>query len=151
MNIDWNDEKSPISKHFTVREALWLPSWNRLAGAADGLDSRICGEIVRLAQILDLVREKIGAPFFVHSWYRPPAYNALIAGSPQSAHMSIGAWSACDFHVQGHSDNDGCALMRDAIRPNLSALSLRMENLAGPWVHLDDRQPFNGQPRFFKP
>lgn len=151
MQIDWNDEKSPISKHFTVREALWLPTWGRLASESDGLDDRIRGEIARLANTLDLVRESMGNSVEVHCWYRPKEYNSLLNGAPHSAHMSLGPWSACDFHVKGHDGIDGCADMRAIIRPNLSALNLRMEDIVGPWIHLDSRPPLEGQPRFFKP
>ncbi len=150
MTIDWNDEKSLISRYFTVREALWLPTWGRLATEADGLTDRIKGEIEFFAQeVMDVLRGALAAPILVHCWFRPPAYNALIGGAPKSPHMSTGHWSACDFHLAGFGTTEGCADTREWIMPYLAPLGIRMEDIVGPWVHCDSMPPLSGQPRFF--
>lgn len=148
--INWADPSSKASAFFTVREALWLPQWGRLATEADGLTDFIRGRVRVFAEgPMDRVRAHFGRPVVVHCWYRPPAYNALpeIGGAKHSPHMSEGHWSACDFHVEGISCDD---VKRELI-PLLDPWHLRMEDQGwgANWIHLDDRPPFPGQPRFF--
>ena len=37
-DIDWTDENAQVTEHFSVRDALLLHSWNRLATEDDGAD-----------------------------------------------------------------------------------------------------------------
>lgn len=138
---------TPISKHFTYRDALWLPSWNRAATEADGLTEEILSNLITLFQKLDQVRDFFGMPIIVHVAYRPEAYNKLIGGALGSAHM-IG--KAVDFHVYGST----CDAAKIKINENnlLETLNLRMEhNPPGSgWVHLgNDWQ--EGHSRYFIP
>lgn len=137
----------PGCKHFTWKEALWLPKWNRMADESDGLTDEIKQNISRSAAFMDKVREYFGKPINVHCWLRPTAYNALVGGAKSSQHL-VG--NAVDFDIKGMSCDDVRArLLADG---KLDEWNLRMEdNGAGSsWVHLDDRTP-GPAGRFFKP
>ena len=136
-----------ISNYFTFKEALYLPTWKRVAKKKDGLTSDILNNLKVLFGKMDLVREYFGAPVIVHVAYRPEEYNKLVGGAHNSSHV---AGMACDFHVQGVSCDDARArILQDN---KLEEWGMRMEDLPGSgWVHLDIRQPAPGRPRFFKP
>lgn len=136
-----------ISKHFTYKEALYLPAWKRVAKKKDGLTPDIVNNLKTLFDKMDLVREYFGSPIVVHVAYRPEEYNKLIGGAKNSSHV---AGMACDFHVKGVS----CDEARERIIKDnkLEEWGMRMEDLPGSnWVHLDIRQPAPGRSRFFKP
>jgi uncharacterized protein YcbK (DUF882 family) len=144
MDINWNDPASKISDHFTVKDALWLPTWNRMASANDGLDEAVKTSLIALFKQMDVVRDFFGKPIIVHVTYRPDAYNKLIGGAPASSHVR---GMAVDFHVVGVNCDDA----RAKIVPMLEAWGMRCENLPGSsWVHLDMRAAGPGG-HFFKP
>lgn len=150
--VDWRDPRDGISLFFTVKEALWLNKWSRMAYEGDGLDANAKEQICILADRLDQVRASIAQPMHVHSWFRPKGYNALIGGSSGSKHMCLGQWSAVDFHcdLPGEKSVSGsCATVRAWLEYKLERFGLRMEDLDGPWVHLDSAPV--GKNRFFKP
>lgn len=60
----------------------------------------IADNIIALARALQPVRNRIGRPFRVNSWYRPPAVNAAVGGATRSQHL-VG--NAADLQVQGMS------------------------------------------------
>ncbi|MEB3290653.1 MAG: D-Ala-D-Ala carboxypeptidase family metallohydrolase [Leptolyngbya sp.] len=60
----------------------------------------IVDNIIALARALQPVRNRIGRPFRVNSWYRPPAVNAAVGGARRSQHL-VG--NAVDLQVQGLS------------------------------------------------
>ena len=78
-DIIWTDETVHITPHFTVRDALYLPTWKRLANQSDGLNDQIKENIIQLFNKMETVREYFGnIPINVHVTYRPPAYNKLL-------------------------------------------------------------------------
>lgn len=134
-----------ISKYFTYKEALWLPTWNRAAIESDGLTPEIIENLKELFGKMDSVREHFSMPVIVHVTYRPPAYNTLVGGAPHSAHTQ---GKACDFHISGST----CDAIRQKILEDniLETLNLRMENLPkSSWIHLDTANPSPN--RFFIP
>lgn len=134
-----------ISKHFSYKEALWLPQWNRAAMESDGLSQEILDNLVILFSKMDNIRNAMGMPIIVHVTYRPDAYNKLVGGAPASAHK-LG--KACDFHVSGST----CDAIRQKILNEqlLDTLEMRMEDRPGSdWVHLDFAPVIIK--RFFKP
>lgn len=134
-----------ISKHFTYKEALWLPTWNRAANESDGYNQEIKDNLIELFSKMDQVRSHLSMPIIVHVAYRPPEYNKLVGGAPNSSHAQ---GKACDFHVSGST----CDAIRQKILNDnlLETLNLRMENLPGSnWIHLDTAPPHPN--RFFKP
>lgn len=147
MNIDWTDFASKISQHFTVKEALWLPQWNRLANESDGLDDAVKANLIELCNKLDIVRNYFGASMNIHCMYRPDVYNALVHGAPMSAHK-IGR--AADFDVSGMSCGDAIQQILD--NNMLEVWNLRCEN-NGPqptWIHLGNDYQV-GHNYYFKP
>lgn len=143
------DDLTP-TEYFSVRELLWLPSLDRLANEADGLNEVIWHRLTDFATgPLLRVREAIGKPFAVHCFYRPPAYNALVKGAPNSAHQCLGPWAAVDFDVPGMTCDDVRSLIID--KGWLDEFGLRMEWRPGSgWVHLDSRTP-GVSGRYFRP
>jgi len=144
--IDWNDPASQVSKYFTVKEAIWLPSWNRLATYEDGLTDQVKQTLTDFLNTkMDGVREFLGSPIHVHCCYRPPAYNQLIGGSAKSAHMALIGAAAIDFDI-----GEPCDHTRAKLLTELTPRGLRMENNPGSkWIHLDNAPPIPN--RYFKP
>lgn len=152
--IDWSDPQSPISKHFKVREAVWLPSWSRSATEADGLNDHVKAQIVTLANLMDGVHEFIGIPVIVHCWYRPTAYNAFVKGAESSSHQCLGDYSAIDWSASVESVGsmrESCDVLKAALLPKLAEWGLRMENngAGAPWIHLDTHPVISS--RYFRP
>jgi hypothetical protein len=132
-----------ISANFTWKDALWLPSWNRMATVEDGLTEQVKSELVNIFNKLEIVRGFLGnRPVFVHCAFRPKEYNKEIGGAPVSAHIE---GKAIDYHVKGMS----CDQVRKALVFHLDTLKIRMEDKPGSnWVHNDSR---DSKVRFFKP
>lgn len=142
MNLQ---DKIPGSKHFTWKEALWLPQWSRAAEGAE-LTPEILETIERVASWMDTIREFFGKPINVHCWLRPDAYNALVGGAKSSVHR-LGM--AVDFDVVGLDCDTAKKMILDA--GLLDSMQLRMEDIHGNWVHLDDKPLSPGGHRYFKP
>jgi hypothetical protein len=150
--IDWTDPHAMISRNFTVRDAIWLNKWGRLAGPGDNLTDHVKEQILLMGNTMDKVRDVLGLPINVHRWFSPAGYNALVGGKIGSKHMCLGHWSAVDFDVsfRVHDLEDSCRQARQVLEPKLEGLGLRMErNDGGSWVHLDNAQVIHA--RYFKP
>lgn len=144
--MDTIDPSANISKHFTFKEALWLPQWERMADETDGLDETILDSLKVLFFKMDIVREYFGAPINVHVTYRPEFYNQLVHGAAQSSHKT---GMAVDFHVSGISCDDARKKIMD--ESMLEIWGMRCENAPGSnWIHLDIRAP-GPAGRYFKP
>ena len=138
LEIDWNDPASKISKHFTVKEALWLPSWQVLHKPSEDEKTNI----LKQAAKMDLIRDFLGAPIRIHCWIRPilnnsesihhgQDYNALVKGAKNSAHK-IGL--ATDYDAEGLNCDD----VRAKLVPKLDEWEIRMEKMpGGNWIHND--------------
>jgi hypothetical protein len=136
-----------VSIHFTYKELLWLPRWSRLANESDGLTDVIMTRLVFMATRMDAVRDYFGAPCNVHCFLRPPAYNSLVGGAENSAHMALvdhlgnplkptDMVAAVDFDIVGIN----CDTARKKIVGNnmLEVWNLRLEKRPGSgWLHLD--------------
>jgi hypothetical protein len=81
-NIDWSDPNCPISKYFKVVEAT-----KGEAARTPAANSQAARNILDLAAELDKLREELGHPIGVTSWYRPPAINAAVGGAEDSQHI----------------------------------------------------------------
>lgn len=82
-----------LTEHFTLAE---------LTATRTGLPN-VPGDVeasklVRVAEMLEVIRAHFGRPIAVHSGYRSPKVNAAIGGSKTSQHMRA---EAADFHVDG--------------------------------------------------
>lgn len=150
--IDWTNPTDKVSNHFTVKECLWLPKWNRMTTEADGLTETVKINLVTLCYKLDAVRDYFGASVNVHCTFRPELYNALVKGAKNSAHLF---GMAMDFDVSGLSCKD--AQNKILLDKKLEEWEMRMEdntkgNTVPPtWIHLDLRSVLPGHNRFFIP
>ena len=61
-------------------------------------NARVVDGILSSAKAMQEVRDLLGVPIFINSWYRDPATNRRVGGATQSTHM---AGQAVDFRVQG--------------------------------------------------
>lgn len=161
--IDWTNPKAGISKHFTVRDAIWLDKWGRLATAEDGLSDQVKINIVLFFNNkVEPVRVLIDRPMFSKSCFRPPAYNKLIGGAKLSCHKfglesgqenddaALDFW--CDVDGDGDKDGEDCDQLKDELRPHLESLGIRMENngVGAKWVHIDNKEvPVGGNREFW--
>lgn len=138
--IDWSNPKEKISKYFTVKESLWLPSWQVYHIPSEEEKENI----LKIATKMDLVRDFVDMPIIVQCWIRPinvnspdtiyhgKNYNEFIHGAPAST------------HILGMAVDWNCALNCDEIRFNLqfqlAAFGIRMERLPGSnWIHNDNK------------
>ncbi len=65
-------------------------------------DQATVDAIVRIAQQVEKASERIGKPFIITSWFRPPDINRAVGGAPFSRHI-VG--DAIDFYVEGLTGN----------------------------------------------
>ncbi|MBD2462052.1 peptidase M15A [Oscillatoria sp. FACHB-1407] len=95
--------------------------------------------IVRIAQLAQQARDRLGRPFRVTSWYRPPDLSQRIEGISQSRH---GVGDAIDFYCDGLTGNQVYwaldpwwtgGLGRYQKFPNLIHLDAR--NYRARWTH----------------
>jgi hypothetical protein len=151
--IDWTNPAARISKHFTVKEALWLKKWNRMATEDDKLTDHVKKQIVKFAAVMDEIRDFLEVPIVVHCWFRPPGYNTIAGGKKASKHMSIGEHSAVDWHadIEGcKTIAESCDKIRDFLEPLLTDFNIRMEkNPGADWVHCDNAEVIFT--RYFRP
>lgn len=143
--IVWTDQNCHVTPHFTVKDCLWLPRWSRLATEDDGLTELVKSRLVNLCNKMELVRVFLGnRPINPHVTFRPTAYNVLVKGAKNSAHLY---GDAMDFDVKGLT----CDEVRKLIVPKLALWNMRCERLkvGSPWVHCDCRSPGAGGRYFF--
>lgn len=150
--IDWANRRSMLSKHFTVGEALYLPSWKAYHIPSE--DEK--ANLIRQAQNMDKIREFLGVSINVHCWIRPVLnnpdsphhgedYNAFVKGAKSSSHK-IGL--ATDYDAKGLTCDD----VRAKLEEKLEEFGMRMERMpGGNWVHNDSADVSAGGHRFFIP
>lgn len=133
--IDWTDPGYQVTPHFSVKDCLWLPHWNRLANESDGLNQAIRACLLTTVSWSEQVRASLKMPMQTTSMYRPPAYSALpeVGGTATDVHTK---GVAHDFTVPGMDLEDA----KNIIRQILSNLNLRMEKATTDWIHLDSWQ-----------
>ena len=174
--IDWTNPKARLSANFSVGEALTLNSWGVMHVPSEDEKVAIQGIAIAVTKAIYVLAKELNKEIHVnvHAWMRPEKanvpgskwdgqdYNRFIYQTqvwkgltaeemaakhvPNSPHKT---GHAIDFHVLGYEGKEGCAKIRAAILPHLEELGLRMEDLDGGWVHLDDLAVVHQ--RFFKP
>ena len=144
--IDWCDPKEHITEHFTVHEALFLPSWKVYHIPSEEEKSNIMAVALVMEKIRKLFKH---APITVNSWIRPNSvsclsemydlenYNYVVGGAPRSMHLF---GSAVDFTVKGYGNADGCMQARHILLPHLKDFGIRLENLDRNWIHIDTKE-----------
>lgn len=174
--IDWENPKARLSENFSVKEALFLPSWGVQHVPSVEEKKALEGIAKKVSKAVDKLEEKLGKKLQVnvHAWMRPGVanipgsrwhgkdYNRYIYETqvwkaltpeqrvakkvPNSPHKT---GHAIDFHIVGYEGKEKCAEIRKLLEPHLEELGLRMEDMVGGWIHLDDLPVVNR--RFFKP
>jgi len=137
LSIHWKDPKSKVSKYFTVEECLWLPQWKVLG--EPNFANKV--NIHNLAAKMDYVREILGEPIIITSWFRPLDYNILVKGATSSIHINGGA---VDFVCKSLKP----AEVQKRLLPFLDLLNIRMENCGKGRTHIDTGREIN---RYFLP
>ncbi len=116
-----------LSRYFTLEEMTF--SSTAVRQQIDNTPSAAVLEKLReTATQMDAVRELLGYPITVTSGYRSPALNALVNGSPTSAHMS------------GHAVDFVCRQFGTPLQicHKIAASNIRFDQLIqeGTWVHI---------------
>ena len=72
---------------YSASDFLTLPQWKHIAE----LPAALAPNVVRLAQVVQLLRNRLGHDIVVTSGYRPEEYNKLVDGAKNSAHLRAAA------------------------------------------------------------
>lgn len=91
-----------ISEHFVWGEVLCHCGCEFPEG--------LIANAIRTAEMAEAIRDELGEPMRVHSWYRCPAYNARIGGAPDSEHPRA---KAVDFSCKRLVPSDVQTKCRD--------------------------------------
>lgn len=175
-SIDWTDPKAKITDRISVGEALTLQSWGVMHVPSEEEKAAIVGIAEAAGRAMDVLEKIIGrhVSINVHAFMRPEKAN--VPGSQWDGHdynryiYETQVWKdlsadekakknvpksphrtghAIDFHIGGYEGAEKCAQIRQMLLPHLEELGLRMEDLNGGWVHLDNLPVVHA--RFFKP
>jgi hypothetical protein len=152
LNVNWADTKSKISKYFSVKEATFLPSW----GIHHFPSETEKENILKMAAVMDKIRDFLGTPITVSVWIRPKAVNCLGSvhhGQDYNAFVKGAEFSA---HIKGLAvdwvSKDKCDDIRAKLMPELENFGICIEDLPGSnWVHTDIGSPRPNGGRCFKP
>lgn len=131
--IKWDDPNCFVTPHFTVRNCLWLNSWNRMADESDGLNDEIKNNLVATCENAEMIRDLLYCKLRITSMYRPKIYSPIVGGTEHDVHtMGI----AFDFIPFSMSTD----VAKDYIRPVLEKFNLRMERDTKNWIHIDSHK-----------
>lgn len=174
--IDWTNPACKIVSRLSVKDALLLPSWGAYHVPSEDEKAAMLGIAKKVNNVIDKLSLQLGKELHinVHAWMRPEKanipgskwdgkdYNRYIYETqvwkdltpeekalkkvPNSPHKT---GHAIDFHIVGYEGKEKCAEIRKLLLPLLEEFGLRMEDLDGGWVHLDDLPVIHL--RFFKP
>ena len=121
-----------LSEHFTLEEAVFSETAIR-KGVPNDPDADTIENMKEQAAGMEQVRELLGNPIHVSSWYRGPKLNAAIGGSKTSAHME---GYATDFTCpQFGNPQEVC---RAIMNSNIQYRQLIYE---GNWTHISFKLP----------
>ena len=116
-----------LSEHFTLEEAVFSSTAMRL-GIANNPDDATLAIMQTAAVQLEKVRELLGFPMHVDSWYRSEPLNTAVGGAGHSAHET--GW-AIDFICP---DFGTPAKIAEAILG--AGLVFDQIIMEGAWVHI---------------
>lgn len=121
-----------LSEHFTLAEATVSQTAAR-AGIDNTPDAAMIEELRKTAQFMEHVRDVLGKPITVTSWYRCPALEDVIApGRRTVGHHPLGA--AVDFICPGYGSPLEIAARLSTMSAALGIGQIIYE--FGAWVHI---------------
>jgi zinc D-Ala-D-Ala carboxypeptidase len=124
-----------LSAHFTLEEATLSQTASRL-----GIDNDPTLDVVlnmkQAALGMELVRQLLGQPIHINSWFRCPELNKAVGSKPTSDHIT---GFAVDFTCPTFGTPE--AIVREILKSNIDFKQVIYE--FDSWVHI----AFNGMQR----
>lgn len=128
-----------LTDNFTTQEVTRSDTAQRL-----GIDNSLSIEMLDNAYcfakaVLQPLREKIGLPFLISSWYRCKALNEAVGGTRNSAHLKA---QAVDFVIGGLSARQTYEIVLETLKTlhipfdQLIFESFTKDGHTTEWVHL---------------
>lgn len=138
-----------VSKDFSLVEATRSSKAIKL-GIDNSLTPKLLEDVKWFASgVLQPIRDRIGIPFTVTSWYRSPALNKAVGGVPTSSHLS---GTAIDFVLQGHTAAESwdavITALKDLRIPFDQCICERNSKTGARWVHLGAKKTNNRNQSF---
>lgn len=125
----------PLSAHFSLEEAITSQTASRL-----GIDNDPPLDVVlnmkRAALGMEQVRQLLGQPIHINSWFRCNALNAAVGSKPTSDHIT---GYAIDFTCPSYGTPE--KIVKEILASNIDFKKVILE--FGSWVHI----AFNGMQR----
>ena len=128
-----------LTDNFTTQEVTRSETAQRL-----GIDNSLSIEMLDNAYcfakaVLQPLREKIGLPFLISSWYRCKALNEAVGGTHNSAHLKA---QAVDFVIGGLSARQTYEIVLETLKTlhipfdQLIFETFTQDGHTTEWVHL---------------
>lgn len=128
-----------LTENFTTQEVTRSDTAQRL-----GIDNSLSIEMLDNAYcfakaVLQPLREHIGRPFIISSWYRSKALNEAVGGTHNSAHLKA---QAVDFVIGGLSARQTYEIVLETLKTlhipfdQLIFESFTKDGHTTEWVHL---------------
>lgn len=138
-----------LSANFTTEEATRSSKAIQL-GIDNSMPTKIQLDAEWFAEnVLQPLRDRIGIPFIITSWYRSPALNKAVGGKPTSAHLS---GTAIDFCIKGYTAKQTWDIivmtMKDLRIPFDQVIEERNSKTNARWVHLAAKRTGNRNQSF---
>ena len=137
-----------LSKHVSYREGVYSRTAERLGLKNDPSDVHLANMRLISEKIFEPLREFVGGPIKINSFYRGPELNKAIGGSAKSQHCHGQAMDIDDTY--GHASN---AEMFNYIKANLDYDQMIWEfgtEQNPDWVHVSYVSPDKNRNRCLK-
>lgn len=137
-----------ISKHVSYKEGVYSRTAERLGLKNDPSDDHLANMKLIAEKVFEPLREHVGAPIKINSFYRGPQLNDAIGGSAKSQHCHGQAIDIDDTY--GHMSN---ADMYKYIKENLDYDQMIWEfgdDTNPNWVHVSYVSPETNRKRCLK-
>lgn len=129
-----------LTKNFTIEEFTASPTASKLK-IDNTVPEKYKENLQSIAELMQKIRDKWGAPIIVSSGYRCPKLNKAINGANTSQHMTA---AACDFHTVTDKESDNMNLWRMIISMiKLGEIKCRQcifeyghKNIGPSWIHI---------------